>query len=428
MNKKKVSIFWFRRDLRLHDNTGLIQALKEKHPVLLLFIFDRNILDELPKDDARIEFIHSQLHEIHKKLAPRSGILIQHGTPVEIWNILLTEYDIQSVHTNRDYEPYARKRDTQIKHLLHQHSITFHKHKDQVIFEKSEIVKPNGMPYTVYTPYKNKWRQVFQSLHFPKQETHFNNLLEIETEFPSLASIGFEKSSQKVNDFKLEHLDDYTATRDIPSVHGTSDLSPHLRFGTVSIREIVLKVRDNETFLNELIWREFFMQILFHFPQVMKENFKPKYNSISWRNNQSEFEKWCNGQTGYPMVDAGMRQLNATGYMHNRVRMITAGFLCKHLLIHWSWGEAYFAQKLLDYDLSANNGNWQWSAGTGCDAAPYFRVFNPTEQLKKFDPDLKYIQKWIPEFGTNAYPTPIVDHAFARKRALATYKSGIQEG
>ncbi|UTW66150.1 deoxyribodipyrimidine photo-lyase [bacterium SCSIO 12643] len=428
MNKKKVSIFWFRRDLRLHDNTGLIQALKEKHPVLLLFIFDQNILDELPKDDARVGFIHSQLDEIHKKLAPHSGILIHHGTPVEIWNKLLAEYDIQSVHANRDYEPYARKRDTQIKHLLHQHSIPFHKHKDQVIFEKSEIVKPNGMPYTVYTPYKNKWRQVFQSLHFPKQDAPFNNLIEIETEFPSLASIGFEKNTQKVNDFKLEHLDDYAATRDIPSIQGTSDLSPHLRFGTVSIREIVLKVRDNETFLNELIWREFFMQILFHFPQVMKENFKPKYNSIPWRNNQSEFEKWCNGQTGYPMVDAGMRQLNATGYMHNRVRMITAGFLCKHLLIHWSWGEAYFAQKLLDYDLSANNGNWQWSAGTGCDAAPYFRVFNPTEQLKKFDPDLKYIQKWIPEFGTDAYPTPMVDHAFARKRALETYKSGIQEG
>lgn len=428
MNKKKVSIFWFRRDLRLHDNTGLIQALKEKHPVLLLFIFDQNILDELPKNDARVGFIHSQLDEIHKKLVPHSGILIQHGTPVEIWNKLLAEYDIQSVHANRDYEPYARKRDTQIKHLLHQHSISFHKHKDQVIFEKSEIVKPNGMPYTVYTPYKNKWRQVFQSLHFQKQEVYFNNLLEIETKFPSLASIGFEKSTQKVNDFKLEHLDDYAATRDIPSVQGTSDISPHLRFGTVSIREIAHQIRDNETFLNELIWREFLMQILFHFPQVVKENFKPKYNSIPWRNNQSEFEKWCNGQTGYPMVDAGMRQLNATGYMHNRVRMITAGFLCKHLLIHWSWGEAYFAQKLLDYDLAANNGNWQWSAGTGCDAAPYFRVFNPTEQLKKFDPDLKYIQKWIPEFGTDAYPTPMVDHAFARKRALETYKSGIQEG
>lgn len=428
MNKKKVSIFWFRRDLRLHDNTGLIQALKEKHPVLLLFIFDRNILDELPKDDARVGFIHSQLDEIHKKLAPHSGILMQHGTPVEIWNKLLTEYDIQSVHANRDYEPYARKRDTQIKHLLHQYSIVFHKHKDQVIFEKSEIVKPNGMPYTVYTPYKNKWRQVFQSLHFPKQEVYFNNLLEIETEFPSLAAIGFEKSTQKVNDFKLEHLDDYASTRDIPSVHGTSDLSPHLRFGTVSIREIAHQIRDNETFLNELIWREFFMQILFHFPQVVKENFKPKYNSIPWRNNQSEFEKWCNGQTGYPMVDAGMRQLNATGYMHNRVRMITAGFLCKHLLIHWSWGEAYFAQKLLDYDLAANNGNWQWSAGTGCDAAPYFRVFNPTSQLQKFDPDLKYIKQWIPEYSTDAYPLPMVDHAFARKRALDTYKSGIQEG
>lgn len=428
MNKKKVSIFWFRRDLRLHDNTGLIQALKEKHPVLLLFIFDTNILDELPKDDARVTFIHDQLHQIHQKLRPHSGLLCKHGNPIQIWENLLVEYDVQSVHTNRDYEPYARKRDTQIKHLLHQYLIPFHKHKDQVIFEKSEIVKPNGMPYTVYTPYKNKWRQVFQSLHFPKQDAPFNNLLEIETEFPSLASIGFEKSTQKVNDFKLEHLDDYAATRDIPSVHGTSDLSPHLRFGTVSIREIVLKVRDNETFLNELIWREFFMQILFHFPQVIKENFKPKYNSIPWRNNQSEFEKWCNGQTGYPMVDAGMRQLNATGYMHNRVRMITAGFLCKHLLIHWSWGEAYFAQKLLDYDLAANNGNWQWSAGTGCDAAPYFRVFNPTEQLKKFDPDLKYIKKWIPEYGTDNYPLPMVDHAFARKRALETYKSGIQEG
>ena len=428
MKRKKISIFWFRRDLRLTDNTGLTKALESETPVLLLFIFDRTILDDLPPKDARVAFIHSQLQEIHQKIGPHSSILCKHGTPLDVWQELLSEFDVDSVYVNRDYEPYARKRDTQIKQFLQTHQIPFHKYKDQVIFEKNEIVKPNGQPYTIYTPFKNKWLQKFKmDEDLQRFEPNLNNLLSVKLDFPSLESLGFKNSAQDILKFQLQHLANYADHRNIPSISGTSSLSPHLRFGTISIREIIRMVYPNEIFINEIIWREFFMQILFHFPQVVNHNFKPKYNAIEWRNDTSEFEKWCTGQTGYPIVDAGMRELNTTGYMHNRVRMITASFLCKHLLIHWSWGEAYFAEKLLDYDLSANNGNWQWSAGTGCDSAPYFRVFNPYEQQKKFDPDFIYIKKWVPELNTDAYPKPMVDHKLARNRALETYKIGIQK-
>lgn len=421
-----ICIFWFRRDLRLEDNTGLYHALKNHDLVLPLFIFDPQILDPLSKTDARVQFIHQQLNKINQQLRSMgSSIYCVKGQPLSIWKQLTTEYKITSVYTNRDYEPYARKRDQEIKDFLIKKGVSFHSFKDQVIFEKSEIVKPNGQPYTVFTPYKNRWLENFQppmvndsiqSFHF--YQHHFP--------FPSLEDIGFQPSPIVVKDFTLEVLEKYHQDRDYPAKDQGSYLGPHLRFGTISIRQLILQIASkSSTFLNELIWREFFMQILYHFPHVVTENFKSKYNGIQWLNKASDFDRWCKGQTGYPLVDAGMRQLNASGYMHNRVRMITAGFLCKHLLIDWRWGEAYFASKLLDYELSSNNGNWQWSAGTGCDAAPYFRIFNPITQLKKFDPNLVYVQQWIPEWGSNHYPNPIIDHAFARQRALATYKSGL---
>ncbi|MFT7421097.1 MAG: deoxyribodipyrimidine photo-lyase, partial [Arcticibacterium sp.] len=318
-------------------------------------------------------------------------------------------------------------RDKEIEELLFKENITFKSFKDQVIFEGHQVLKDDSSPYTVYTPYKNKWRSKFtlKSLDSCFSENENNYFIQ-KSALPSLEEFGFKSSDIQVNKFILEDLDNYQEERNIPYKDATSYLGPHLRFGTVSIRSIALKLHNNETFLNELVWREFFMQILYNFPKVVTANFKAKYDNIAWRNNMEDFERWCEGNTGYPMVDAGMRQLNATGYMHNRVRMITAGFLCKHLLIDWKWGEAYFAKKLLDYELASNNGNWQWSAGTGCDAAPYFRIFNPTEQIKKFDKELKYIKKWVPEFQSFSYAAPMVDHKFARERALSTYKIGLE--
>ena len=424
---QKINIFWFRRDLRLHDNHALYRALMGPYPVLPIFIFDKNIIDELPRDDARITFIHHCLKKIDAALKQKnSSLLCLFGEHNEIWPTLKDSYDIQNVFANDDYEPYAIKRDLEIKSYLETHNISFHSLKDQVIFEKNEIVKNDGLPYTVYTPYKNKWKNKFYTLKIDDYtKRNSENFLKTKFEIPKLESIGFKKSTIEILDFDIENLQNYETERNIPWKDNTSYLSPHLRFGTVSVREIIKKIKLNDVFLNELIWREFFMQILYHFPKVINQNFKPKYNQIEWRNNEAEFEKWKNGSTGYPFVDAGMRQLNKTGYMHNRVRMITAGFLTKHLLIDWRWGEAYFAEKLVDYELSSNNGNWQWSAGTGCDSAPYFRVFNPTEQVKKFDADLKYIRKWIPEFDSLEYPLPMVDHKIARERALSTYKIGL---
>ncbi len=426
-NLTQINIFWFRRDLRLQDNIGLSKALQGKYPVLPIFIFDESILKELPRADARVSFIYDTLEKMYEVLkALGSTLKVYHGTPEEVWKQVVSEYDVQNVITNHDYEPYALERDAHIKAFLHKEEIGFYTFKDQVIFEKEEIVKDDGTPYTVYTPYKNKWHKQFDPSMLDVLSLKKENLLRADFMFPDLATLGFEPSTITVKPFTLEDLDQYSDTRDIPSLDGTSYLSPHLRFGTVGIRELMKKVGMHRTvFINELIWREFFMQILYHFPKVIHGNFREKYNGIQWRNNESDFKKWCEGQTGYPMVDAGMRQLNQTGYMHNRVRMVTASFLCKHLLIDWRWGEAYFAQKLLDYDLSANNGNWQWAAGTGCDAAPYFRVFNPIAQLEKFDKEHKYIKRWIPEFGTPSYPEPMVEHKVARLRALETYKAGI---
>jgi deoxyribodipyrimidine photo-lyase len=427
--KTEISVFWFRRDLRLEDNTGLIEAVKKGLPVLPLFIFDSEITDSLPRNDARISFIYSCLEKINDALkATGSSLLIEKGNSKQVWKRLLTSYNIKNVFFNKDYEPYAIARDNELSKLLEPYNIATYGYKDQVIFEENEILKADGKPYTVYTPYKNKWLQAFEVM--PPNAMAGTNLnpdsfFKFEAPFPTLKSIGFLMSDQKVLPYTLDNLSNYEANRDYPSVHGTSSLSPHLRFGTLSIRALVNKAKNiNAVFLSELIWREFFMQILFHFPEVVTNNFRRKYDGIAWRNNPAEFKRWCDGNTGYPLVDAGMRELNKTGYMHNRVRMVTASFLCKHLLIDWKLGEAYFAEKLLDYELSSNNGNWQWAAGTGCDAAPYFRVFNPTLQLKKFDKDVKYTRKWIPEFDFG-YAEPMVDHAFARERCLRIYKEGI---
>ena len=435
--KKKTAIFWFRRDLRLHDNIGLSEALQNEASVLPIFIFDPEILEQLPKNDARVSFIHNTLVDMQGSLEEKhkSGMAIFYNKPIDVYKSLLDEYHITSVYTNGDYEPYAKERDTEIKELLQKKDIPLHSFKDQVIFEKNEVVKDDGDPYLVYTPYMRKWKETFTDEQLkgglPISSKHFKNLCQ-DIDFPSvdLKSIGFEASEIKVSNYNISSsvLKNYEDTRNIPSLEdGTSHIGPHLRFGTVSVREAVQKAikEKNETYWNELIWREFFMQILWHFPETTQNAFKPKYDRIEWRNNKEEFDKWKNGKTGYKLVDAGMRELNTTGYMHNRVRMLTASFLCKHLLIDWRWGEAYLAEKLLDFDLASNVGNWQWAAGTGVDAAPYFRIFNPMTQLDKFDKDKKYVKKWVPEANTEDYAEKMVDHKEARERCLQAYKKAL---
>jgi deoxyribodipyrimidine photo-lyase len=429
MAKQEVVFFWFRRDLRLEDNVGLFQALQSQYPVIPLFIFDETILERLPKNDPRVGFIHESLSKIQLQLQEKGkSLLIRKGKPELVWEDLLQEYAIQKVFWNKDYEPNAMQRDAAVTDILQSNRVKVATYKDQVIFEKEEIVKSDGLPYTVYTPFKNKWLEKYRTIA-PVLEydavPYFSSFLSSNFAFPSIEDIGFEPSQIKVKPHNLKLVANYHETRDFPALDSTSYLSPHLRFGTVSVRKLVnWAIRKNETFLSELIWREFFMQILYHFPKVQNKNFKSAYDGIQWRNDEADFKRWCEGRTGYPMVDAGMRQLNETGYMHNRVRMVVASFLCKHLLIEWQWGEAYFAEKLLDYEMSSNVGNWQWAAGTGCDAAPYFRVFNPDIQQKKFDEKGIYIRKWIKEFDLG-YGEPMVDHAMARDRAIATYKAGI---
>ena len=431
MSKQQVSFFWFRRDLRLEDNVGLFQALQSEFPVVPLFIFDDSILDSLPKNDSRVGFIHENLSKINTVLQEiGSSLLVKKGNTIEVLKALLEEFDVKEVFFNKDYEPYALQRDNAICELLKTSNTASICFKDQVIFEEKEITKADGLPYTVYTPYKNKWLDKYKSIA-PVQENdteaYFSNFHKHSFIFPTLKQIGFEESLIKVKPHNLKFVANYQDIRDFPALDKTSHLSPLLRFGTVSIRKLVnWAFHKNDVFLSELIWREFFMQILFSFPKEVTQNFKSAYDGIQWRNNEDDFKRWCNGTTGYPMVDAGMRQLNATGYMHNRVRMVVASFLCKHLLIQWQWGEAYFAAKLLDYELSSNVGNWQWAAGTGCDAAPYFRVFNPEIQQKKFDEKGIYIRKWIKEFDLG-YGKPMVEHAMARDRAIATYKAGISK-
>ncbi|MCK0131271.1 DNA photolyase family protein [Flavobacteriaceae bacterium F08102] len=428
---EEISLFWFRRDLRLEDNIGLNNALQSGYPVVPLFIFDEEIIGDLPKNDARVSFIYQTLNKIHLTLKSyHSSLLIKKGNVEAIFSELTEKYTIKQVFFNRDYEPYALQRDERILKLLTLKGITTKTYKDHVIFESNELLKEDGTPYTVYTPYKNKWLRSFLKIYqkneqpLPLATSHF---YPFETIIPTLEFLGLIKSKQKVKPPNLDIISTYEKDRDFPARRGTSLVSPHLRFGTLSIRQLVKMTHNiNDTYLNELIWREFFIQILVHFPRVITQNFKPVYDHIQWRNEPGDFERWCSGNTGYPMVDAGMRQLNKTGYMHNRVRMITASFLCKHLLIDWRMGEAYFAKKLLDYELSSNNGNWQWAAGTGCDAAPYFRIFNPQIQLKKFDSKGTYVKKWIPELN-ESYCKPIVEHKFARERALETYKKGLQK-
>lgn len=422
---QKISVVWLRRDLRLEDNQAIIKASEFKLPILLLFIFDKNILSELPRDDHRVTFIYEQLQHINMSLSKQdSSIVLRYGTPLEIWKEISQEYDIQNIICARDYEPYAQQRDRTINNWAKEKGINMLGVKDQVIFEKDEILKKDGKPYTVYTPYKNKWLEQYNATYTPSSQSAIN-FLKCTHSVLSLKDIGFIESPIKAKNYNLDVVSDYHKNRDFPSQEGTSYLSPHLRFGTISVRQLALN-STNSVFLSELIWREFFMQILYHFPHVINQSFKAKYDNIEWRNNEEEFQKWCLGQTGYPLVDAGMRELNQTGYMHNRVRMVTASFLCKHLLIDWRWGETYFAQKLFDFDLSANNGNWQWAAGSGCDAVPYFRVFNPTTQWEKFDKESKYVKKWVPEYLSTSYIKPIVEHSFARQRALDTYKQALE--
>ncbi|HFK5506762.1 cryptochrome/photolyase family protein [Elizabethkingia anophelis] len=429
--ENKVVVYWFRRDLRLKDNKGLQQALASGLPVLPVFIFDTDILDQLSDPyDRRVDYIHQALISINDTLHKyQSALQVYNGKPLEIFELITTQYQVQAVYCNRDYEPQAIKRDHAVKKQLQKNGIQFYDFKDQVIFDQSEVVKADGLPYTVYTPYAKKWRSELQQEHYKTAKVDLNNFLKAQPDnIISLANIGFRKTD--INFQKptpdLSIIKDYNQYRDFPSLDKTSHLGIALRFGTISIRECVsFAIKHNDTWLSELIWREFFMQILYHFPEVVHRSFKPQYDYIEWRNNEEEFQHWCKGETGYPIVDAGMRQLNTTGFMHNRVRMIVASFLCKHLLIDWRWGEAYFAEKLLDYDLAANNGNWQWAAGSGCDAAPYFRIFNPTAQTQKFDKDLQYIKKWNPDFQQDLTP-PIVQHEIARQRALQVYKKALQ--
>ncbi|MBC2840382.1 deoxyribodipyrimidine photo-lyase [Robiginitalea sp. SC105] len=431
---KAVHVFWFRRDLRLEDNRGLFEALSGDLPVLPVFIFDTEILEDLPRDDARVTFLHDRLQEMRSRMQEQYGssLAIYQGKPVEVFRNLLASWEVRAVYTNHDYEPYARKRDEQIRELLKEAGVAFHTFKDQVIFEKDEVVKDDGDPYVVYTPYMRKWKEAFKEVGLTVFDSgsRLSRLIE-HSRLPNLdlGDLGFERSSIEVPGYELGEklIDAYEDTRNFPAREGTSRLGPHLRFGTVSIRTALSRAlnSENETFWNELIWREFFMQILWHFPHTVDQAFRKEYDRIEWRNDEAEFEKWKKGETGYALVDAGMRQLNSSGYMHNRVRMLVASFLCKHLLIDWRWGEAYFAEKLLDYELASNVGNWQWAAGSGVDAAPYFRIFNPMTQVDKFDREKAYIRKWIPEYGTEEYPDKMVDHKAARERCLQTYKAAL---
>lgn len=433
MTSAPVSVFWFRRDLRVTDNAGLYHALRSGHPVVPVFIFDTHILHALTsKEDKRVQFIHDAVTEMQRHLTGLgSSMHVYYCTPQEAFARLMDTYEVAAVYTNHDYEPHARQRDEEVRLLLAQRGIAFHTFKDQVIFEKGEVTKDNGEPYTVYTPYSRKWKERLNDFYlrsYPVHKYEHSYLRCNPMAVPTLADVGFKPAPHGVAAPILDEgiASTYDKTRDIPAIHGTTHMGIHLRFGTVSVRALARQVMElNGTLLNELIWREFFMAILWHHPQVVAASFRKEYDNIQWRNNEKEFQAWCNGQTGYPIVDAGMRELNETGFMHNRVRMIVASFLTKDLLIDWRWGEAYFAEKLLDYDLAANNGNWQWAAGCGCDAAPYFRVFNPTLQTEKFDPKLEYVKRWVPEYDQLTYPRPIVAHDMARDRCLRVYKEAL---
>lgn len=430
-----LALFWFRRDLRLEDNHALYRALESGHKVMAVFIFDQNILRPLSGGpDPRVQFIHQELRRLKKEMANwGSELSVFHGDPLEVISELAEQMDVRALYANRDYEPYARKRDEAIHRYLEGKEIPFKGYKDHVVFDRSEVVKKDGKPYTVFSPYMRKWKEHLKEhpiVLWPSLD-HLHDLLPMKPQaLIPLEEMGFVPQEpafpERVTQQKL--LKDYHKTRDIPSVQGTSRLSLHLRFGTISIRQCAqMGEEHNEKWLNELIWRDFYQMIIYHFPRSVNQAFKPAYDAIEWEENEAHFTAWCEGRTGYPLVDAGMRELNATGFMHNRVRMVTASFLTKHLLIDWKRGERYFAAKLLDFELASNVGGWQWAASSGCDAAPYFRVFNPHLQLQKFDPKLEYVQKWIPEWGSSKYPEPIVDHKMARERVLARYQKALKK-
>jgi len=430
--KDNLVIFWFRRDLRLKDNAGLFHALNENDKVLPIFIYDKNTLDKLNKSDHRVDFIEYSLKKLNDLLKKNNkSISIYYGKPVKVFSELIKKYNVTKVYSNKDYTPYSIKRDKKVEELLKVNNIDFNSYKDHVLFEKYEVVKDDNTPYKVYTPFSRKWliKMSENKIDFFNSEKYIHKFFNEKREFLSLKEIGFEKSVLSPLNLNLssDTINNYEKTRNFPYVNGTSKIGLHLRFGTISTREMIIKaeVSKNKTFLKELVWREFFQQILFHYPHTLNKSFKPKYDRIEWLNNENQFKKWCSGQTGYPLVDAGMRELNQTGFMHNRVRMLVGSFLCKHLLIDWRWGEAYFAKKLYDYETASNVGNWQWVAGCGVDASPYFRIFNPHEQIKKFDKNLIYTKKWVPEVESNQYVEPIVIHKDARERCLLTYKKAL---
>ena len=444
---KDIVIHWMRRDMRLHDNRTLLAALDSGLPVLVAFLFDQEILDRLDNaQDRRVTFIHREALKLKAELQEAGGdLLMDHGNPTTVWANWIKQLsenglNVREVHVGRDYEPYAQERDRKLSNWFDQQGIAFKGTKDSVVFEKNEVTKDDGKPYTVFTPYSKKWRKALQPSDYApansaerlSQQSLVGMDELVHQQVPTLEEMGFEnvwKEGALVPPTIVEDqlLKSYGDQRDFPSVAGTSRLSVHLRFGTVSIREALRQgLATSEKWTTELIWRDFYQTIVYHFPHSATDSFRPAYDAIPWLNDEEQFEAWCQGKTGYPLVDAGMRELAQTGFMHNRVRMVVASFLCKHLLIDWRWGERFFARHLLDFDLASNAGGWQWAAGSGCDAAPYFRVFNPTSQLQKFDKDLIYVRKWVPEYGTSLYPEPIVDHAMARVRAIETYRSVLK--
>lgn len=470
---EKIALVWLRRDLRASDNKALEAAVASGLSVVPVFVFDPGILELLPNsEDRRVEFIIRSLRRVESELGP---ILCFYCKPKDAFKWILDgglqagimdgiDYLPGALFFNEDYETFALKRDSEVEEILRQRGVQVFKFTDQVIFspDDSRIRKPDGSPYTIYTPYSKRWRVAYEGresasgngsrnvskrvsgeisgrgtseaqllLDSPTLKLFGSTPTPEQIGFKTIQNLGFEDNPEQLLLKIKETIPSYHKTRDIPALDtGTTKIGIHLRFGTISIREAVaIGAKLNDTWLGELIWREFFMHIIKHFPYSEEAPFKKQYNFIPWRDDQREIEAWMRGETGYPLVDAGMRELNETGHMHNRVRMVVASFLTKHLLTDWRIGESYFAAKLNDYELSSNVGNWQWAAGTGCDAAPYFRIFNPSEQARKFDPQGSYIRRWVPEaMGTDgsAYISPIVEHKFARERALAAYLSSRQ--
>jgi deoxyribodipyrimidine photo-lyase len=431
---EQLTLFWHRRDLRISDNAGLYKALKAGTQVQPLFIFDTQILNHLPKNDQRVLFIHQCVQELQTEYANHGASLwVMYGNPQEIIPQLVKEHGVKHLFCNRDYEPNAINRDKAIFEELQKLNCTFSGSKDHVIFEKEEVLKSDGNPYHVFTPYMKRWKETLTNFHLKPYPTekYLSHLRQSKSsKLISLSDMGF-------SDIQTQHfpasaiqqsiIQSYEKTRDIPAIDGTSRLSIHLRFGTISIRNLAKKAQEtNEKYFNELIWRDFYQMILYFYPRTIDHEFRNEYNRIEWEFDETFFQAWCQGKTGYPLVDAGMRELNETGHMHNRVRMVVASFLCKHLFHDWRLGERYFAEKLLDFELASNVGGWQWAAGCGVDAAPYFRIFNPTTQQERFDPQFEYIKKWVPEFGSSNYPQPIVEHKWARDRTLVSYKKVLK--